>query len=158
MGPVSDPLAVRFGPAALSASVSSASQTVSPNGKVLSVLFNGVSVEVEAADTRAAAMAGSLMVPLESVTTPVFVKMDIRGEAAVVGAGATSRLGIEVNGFFLGNNSSTPGGPIQQDVTLELRPDAPFVVINCVLSGQVFGADPVASALVTLDSIDLSFE
>lgn len=75
MGPVSDPLAVRFGPAALSALFSSASQTFSPDGKVLSVLFNGVSVEVEAAGTRAAAMAGSLMVPLEGVTTPVFIKM-----------------------------------------------------------------------------------
>lgn len=158
MGPAPTPLTVRFGPAALSASISSTSQTFSPDRRVLSLLFTGLSIQVEGAGLRAAGLAGSLTVPLESVTAPVFVTMDFRGEATIVGAGATARLGIEVNGFHLGNSFSAPGAPIQQDLTLELRPDAPFVVINCVVSGQVFGADTAASAIVMLDSIDLSIQ
>ncbi len=158
MGPAPNPPAVHFGPVELSTSISSASQTLSPDGKVLSILFTGLSVQAQGTAPRAAALAGSLTVPLDGVTSPIFVKMDFRGDASATGTGASGRLGIEVNGVALGSGFSEPGGPIRQDFTLQLSPDAPFVVLNLVVSGQVFGADTAASAIVTLDSIDLTFQ
>lgn len=147
-----------FGPPALSASISSASQTLSPDSRTLSLLFSSLSVQVQGAGPRADTAAGSLTVPLVGMSSAAFVKISLRGEAMIAGSGAVGRLNVEVNGFAQTTGFSNPGASIQQELTMQFGPDVPAVVINVVLSGQVFGVDVNDSALVTLDSIDLSFQ
>lgn len=156
MGP--SPPVGSFGPPALSASISSAAQTLSPDNRTLTLLFNNLSVHVQGSGPRADTAAGSLTVPLVGLSSSAFVKISFRGEAVIAGTGAVGRLNVEVNGFAQANGFSNPGASIQQELTVQLAPDFPAVVLNMVLSGQAFGADVTDSALVALDSIDLSLQ
>jgi hypothetical protein len=92
------------------------------------------------------------------MTSSVFVKLMFRGEAVVMGPSAGGRLSVEVNGFSVGNGFSDPDTSIQQELSLQLGPATPEVVLNLSVSGQAFGAEGDASALVSIDSIDLTLE
>jgi hypothetical protein len=153
---VPDP-AVAFGTPELSPSLASTSQTLSPDGKVLSLLFAGLSAQAQASGTRGAVAAGSLAVPLTGVTSPVFIKIVLSGSAAILGAGASGRLDVQLNGFGVGTGFAADT-PIQQALDLQLGSDVPIVILNLVLSSQVCGADAAGSALVALDTVDLTIQ
>jgi hypothetical protein len=149
--------AVAFGTVELSPALASTSQTVSPDGKVLSLIFTGLSAEAQEDGLRGAVAGGSLVIPLTGVTSSVFVKVTLRGTAVVAGPNASGRFDIRLNGFGLGSGFAEDA-EIQQDLDLQLVPDFPVVVLNLLLSCQVFGTGATTSALVTLDTVDLEIQ
>jgi hypothetical protein len=121
------------------------------------LLFTGFSAQAQGSGLRGAVAAGSLAVPLTGVTSAIFVKVALRGSVVIAGPDASARLEVQANGFGLGSGF-TEEVTIEQDLDLQLGPDAPVVILNLLLSCQVFGAGATLSALITLDSVDLAIQ
>ena len=122
------------------------------------MILAGLSVQVQGSGPRGGTAAGSLTVPLTGVASPTFVKMILRGEAAIAGSSANGRVTVEINGLGMASGFSEPGATIQQEFSLQISPVAPVIVLNFLVSCQAFGADANASALMSLDSLDLALE
>lgn len=144
--------------AELSPTLSLSSQTLTQDARTLSIILSGLSAQAEGSGPRGSAAAGTLTVPVTNVTSTVFVKVAIRGEVAVASASAIGRVYTEINGFAVGSGFSDPGTVLQQELNLQLSPAAPVIVLNLLVSCQVFGPDANASALVNLDSVDITLQ
>lgn len=146
------PAGPRFGQAVVSG-IPQSSQTPTEDGRSLSILFTGFQVAVQ--EGPGGAVAGvSLTIPLTGVTEPVTVTMRLRGVSTVGGASVMGRLDVEVNLTGLATVFTDPHMEIDQTVTITLPVAGAVLVLNLILSCQA--VDPQGSALLTLDSLELT--
>lgn len=149
--------APHFSKAVIAAPYNNSSQTLSPDAKTLSILFTGLRAETKLDGLQAATAGVALMLPLTSAAGEplLFVKLDVRGDVSPGGSGSFCRLGIST---LAGSNSSffSADAAVQEELTLQLPARSPGLVVTVLLECLATGADPGASALLEIDSIDVT--
>ncbi|HSK80090.1 MAG TPA: hypothetical protein VLQ45_26790, partial [Thermoanaerobaculia bacterium] len=132
-------------------------QTLSPDAKTLTILFTGLRAETKVDGLQAATAGVALMLPLTTVAgaPPPVVKLDFRGDASPGGSGAFCWLGISTPAGSHGSFFSADA-EVREELTVQVPARSPGLVVTVLLQCLATGADPGVSALLEIDSIDVT--
>ncbi len=149
--------APHFSKAVIAAPYNASGQTLSPDAKTLSILFTSLRAETKVDGLQAATAGVALMLPITTAAgepRPV-VKLDLRGDVSPGGSGAFCWLGISTPAGSHGSFFSV-AAEVREELAVQVPAHSPGLVVTVLLQCLATGADPGASALLEVDSIDVT--
>ncbi len=147
-----------------------ASHTVSPDGRQLSILIEGLTARTDVNDQPSAAsvLVGSIAPKIPANTTWCAMRADFRGQAVLQnGARATIQLGIGQAGDSQSLTTPLPSGennvaivrslysPVEASFPNPESGEVMYGAITISIMVTAVSTGPLSAALIEIDSIDL---